>query len=212
MRLGVSLCGAALAATVLCGAGHPARAQDRTSECRPQVRELRELLDEGAKIAPPGADASSVRRQRAFFEQALEKLRATERTCAAADLHFLIAYALEWLGRDAEALQRYSKFVAESNAQGVYVDAAKERIATLTPHVVLYVLPEGATIELDGKPIAKARGTKEIAVAPGRHVLRFSLDGHEPRERIIQADVKDRFDLKVTLSEVPHRNRPKPRR
>ena len=91
------------------------------------------------------------------------------------------------LAKPVEAINAYQRYLAEG---GKKIPAArrtevereialqKARVATLSFHI----LPDGATIRVDGSEVGKAPTIESLVVGIGEHVVSATAEGHEPAE------------------------------
>jgi len=64
----------------------------------------------------------------------------------------------------------------------------------------LELSPAGTAVTLDGGAIGKAPFAEPLFVAPGKHVLAFTREGHEPSERTIEAVAGAEFTVRAALT------------
>jgi hypothetical protein len=80
------------------------------------------------------------------------------------------------------------------------VDAALAAIAKLVGAVKLSVLPDGATVLLDGAPLGTTPLAEPAVVDLGMHTLSIHKEGYEPVEQPVDVAGGSVADLKVTLA------------
>ncbi len=135
------------------------------------------------------------------YEQALEAAKRAESLYHAVYHVYVVARALEGLGRLTEAAENYERLLAEplpSSAPQVFRDAQKEskglladllaRIPTVLVRVT-GVAAEQAQATLDGKPLDISSGIA-VRADPGSHVVRVTADGRKPFEKTISLPAK----------------------
>jgi hypothetical protein len=77
----------------------------------------------------------------------------------------------------------------------------KTRIATLEIHV----LPDSATVRVDGNEIGKAPIAQPLPVGIGEHVVSATAEGHEPAEVKVTVAGEDRRTVELTLTAIPEK-------
>ena len=77
----------------------------------------------------------------------------------------------------------------------------KARIATL----VFHILPDGATVRMDGNDIGKTPLAQPLSVGIGEHVVSATADGHQSAELKVTVAGEDRRTIELTLTAIPEK-------
>jgi hypothetical protein len=76
-------------------------------------------------------------------------------------------------------------------------------VQALLPSVIV-TAPSGAEVWIDGRPVDLASGGREQVLDPGAHVVRATLEGHQPFEQRLELAAGGRgVDVTVTLEPLP---------
>jgi len=113
----------------------------------------------------------------------------------------IVAIARVAMAREdfVEARRLYRRFLACGQEADREVETALAKLQERIAHVTLTSLPEGARVEVDGKPIADPRA--RFDVNPGPHVLRvIGPDGREMENRL---ELISGEDLQLSISDFP---------
>ena len=175
-----------------------------------------------AVIAPQSARAEAKEEARKHYDRAIELIddgqlpEAIVEFQRAYDLtkHFSVLYNIGQvyvsLAKPVEAIAAYEGYLVGG---GKNIPAArraevekeiarqKARIATLTFHI----LPDGASVRVDGNDIGKAPFAKPLSVGIGEHVVSATAEGHEPAEVKVTVASEDRRAVELTLIAVPEK-------
>jgi hypothetical protein len=174
------------------------------------------LFWSGAVLADTDAKAEA----RASYQRAMAHAQA-ERYAEAA-LEFERAYALSphysvlynlgrvysALSRSLEAIDAYERFLSEG---GSAVSAERRsEVALQISHELtkvawlsLEIMPHGALISLDGKPLGLSPLSAPQRVSAGEHTLLVTLAGHAPVERVIALAAGKRETFQLELAKAP---------
>src|SRR5688572_29717025 len=118
------------------------------------------------------------------FKTALTKFQQADAAGHAPAITYNIARTLEQLARPDDAVAAYERYLAEAGESGEFTTAAALAIAQIKARngrLVVSSTPSGATVTLDGTPLAEKTPTT-VLVPPGSHRLTLSLDDwHEER-------------------------------
>jgi tetratricopeptide (TPR) repeat protein len=160
-RPGRTLGGAGVAAVLVAAflPVSPAAAQE------PAVREkARATLIEGTKLFAEGR-----------FAAALDKYLAAQAMVPSAKVYFNIGQAYQGMGKQAQALMAFERFVREArDAPPDYIKAAREEVVRLSRKVALVDLScdvDGAEVLLDGTVMGVTPLPSRLAADAGRHAL-----------------------------------------
>ena len=122
------------------------------------------ILAEGAELYRNG----QLRRALGNFQAALVLFPSPK-------IHYNVGLAYQGLGRNAEALKAYERFLSEAqDAPPETLADARARAAALEPKVARLVLAcdaEGAEVLLDGATVGRTPLPGPLPVDPGRHEL-----------------------------------------
>jgi hypothetical protein len=77
----------------------------------------------------------------------------------------------------------------------------RARVATL----VFRILPDGATVRVDGNEIGKTPLAQPLLISVGEHVVSAAAQGHEPVELKVTVAGEDRRIIELALSAYPQR-------
>lgn len=101
--------------------------------------------------------------------------------------------------KSAEAFQRYlgSDPAADKRA------AAEAALVRLSPEGVLVSSPSGAAVRLDGAEASAGNTPLKLRLIAGAHVLRFTLDDHEPKDTALEVSPGKPFRVDITLTPEP---------
>jgi hypothetical protein len=165
------------------------------------------------------ADADGVReRARAAYKAGSDAYAAGQ--YAAAEAHFALAdsllpaiqakywraMSLDQLGRVSEALAAFEQVLANPDkaqlgADKVAIAEARQRALAATPaELTLTTTPPGAHVNVSGVDL-RAPTPLTLKLAPGRHIVRISLDGYQPQQ--LELNVSPGAKLTPTLTLVP---------
>lgn len=172
--------------------------------------------------APASDDAASPReRARAAYSAGQEAYAAGQ--YAAAEAHFGLAdslvpavqakywraMSLDQLGNVPAALAAFELVLSSPDKQQLGPEKlataeARQRALAATPaELVLNTTPPGARVNVSGVEL-KAPTPLTLRLAPGRHLIRVWLDGHEPQQ--VELTVSPGEKLNPTLTLVPVAN------
>lgn len=145
------------------------------------------------------------------YEEALTLAREAHALSGSPNARLYVARSLKALGRFDEAHEemaatlRESMKLAENERKYVATrDAAAAELALLDQKVgkVIIVIagaPEGASVELNEKPLTKERIGIPIAVFPGSVAIRVTAPGKKPLERFVDVTAGKTQSVALTL-------------
>jgi hypothetical protein len=111
------------------------------------------------------------------------------------------------LFRYAEAIASLEQYLAQSPTLTPEEKAEANQLITemqaLLADVTLTGVPDGATISVDGREIAKAPLTKPLAVAAGSHTVEAAADGYEPAKKTFMVAAKVPATIKLDMKVIP---------
>lgn len=160
-------------------------------------------------VAKPG-DAKDD--PKAKYHAALKKLDGGDYAGALADFRDLdalkstpqsrhyIAVCLDKLGKYADAVAAYDKFLANSGKLTKEADLAKKRIEEIKKMPAkLHVdtTPPGAAILVDGK--ASGASPADLDVSPGKHLVHVELAGYSGLDKDVDAAYGGKLEVSATL-------------
>jgi hypothetical protein len=147
------------------------------------------------------------------FAGALSEFQAADAIKATPQAARYIALCQDKLGKYAEAVTSYERFLADvpeklkGEADGI--KKRVEEIRAMPGKVKVETTPPGAQITADGKPVPQPAPT-EIELPPGKHTLLFKLEGREATDRVVDVAYASTQDLKVDMKELPPPPAPAP--
>jgi hypothetical protein len=160
------------------------------------------LIKAGDKLARKGKAAEA----QSQYERALTSYQRAYELTGNPQVFYAIAAAEEKLGRQVDALLHYRRVTLEVAANPQLVELATQRLAALSADVGLFtaiVVPGGADLVLDDKPIGKAPMTEPLVLQPGTYKLSISADGFQPVEQEITIDAGSESQRTFELEPVP---------
>lgn len=178
-------------------------------------------LTSPARAQQPNAAARTLfeeGRGHSSAERWVEALDAFQRSRAIVERPatvFNIAAVLVRLGRAKEAMETVDRFLAISDARADVAmrrsaDAVRLTAEASLRHVVLRIAPEGARVEIDGRPIDSAGTMRSMTLDPGAHAVAVTLDGYadarftlEPGDDAREVTLQPRDGTLVVRSSVP---------
>ena len=110
------------------------------------------------------------------FKAALERYRKASELYPSYKIDLNIAATLARLGRNAEALRNYEKFLrtADKVSPAETVETTRREVERIRPLVAVLRVdgePRGATVYVDGEPLAKVPTETDLFLEPGVHVV-----------------------------------------
>ncbi|MBK7585958.1 MAG: PEGA domain-containing protein [Myxococcales bacterium] len=173
------------AVATLC-AGAAAWADDDKAQARKHFDRALELTDEGA-----------------LREAVVEFRRAYE-----ISPHYSVLYNLGMayvgLGRPVEAVDALERYLSEGGAEiaetrraQVTADLGRQRARIA--EVTVTVKPDGASVLLDGVPLALTPLESPVRLGIGRHEISIRKDGFKPIDRSITVAGEERTSLRIEL-------------
>jgi hypothetical protein len=174
-------------------ATHPARADEPVSAKREADRHFKT----GVRLFDEGKYSEAL----AEFEQAY-----------ALESHPLVLYNLaaahRALSQYAQAVEFYNRFLVEGRgvvrpkqlARGQRELAA---VLRLIAKIDVTTEPEGAVVSVDGRTVGPSPLGQPLILGPGDHVVRATLEGHEPAERAIRVAAGDSLAVALSLAKRP---------
>src|SRR5450759_76091 len=185
---------------------------------RSSVKEMVFLLALSVAVTvPQAARAGAKEEARKHYDRAIELVDDGQLPEAIIEFqrsydltkHFSVLYNIGQvyvsLAKPVEAITAYESYLVGG---GKNVPAArraevereiarqKARIATLTFHI----LPEGATVRVDGKEIGKAPISTPVRVGLGTHTIAASAEGYDPAETEVTGAGGDQKVVELTLA------------
>jgi hypothetical protein len=176
----------------------------------------------GALAAPQAAKAGAKEEAREHYDRAMGLVddgqleRAIVEFQRSYDLtnNFAVLYNIGQLfvalAKPVEAVDAYQRYLVGG---GKSIPAArraevekeiarqKARIATL----VFRILPDGATVRVNGNEIGKTPIAQPLSVAIGEHVVSAAAENHEPAEVKVTVAGEDRRTIELTLKARPEK-------
>jgi hypothetical protein len=138
------------------------------------------------------------------FEEALGKFREAYELVPHYAVLFNIGHACVILGRPAEAIDAFTRYLDEGEEQ-VELERQEEVRQLIEQErgkvfeLVVSIEPAGAIFQLDGQHYGLAPLTAPLLLAPGRHELRVEHDEYQPTTRQVDAFAGGRESLEIVL-------------
>ena len=167
----------------------------------PKPVDPRALLASGEKKLKAGDSAG-----------ALSDFEASNTAKASPEADRFIGEAHDKLGHMAEAVVAYERFLANvpptMKAQSDETKKRVEAIKAMPGKVHAESTPPGAQITIDPQPNAPVGAgpnasqpptPTDIELAPGKHVIRFSLDGYSNVDKDVEVTYGQKADLKIEM-------------
>ena len=171
--------------------------------------------------APAAADEGAAAKREAdrhfktgvkLFEESKysEALAEFEQAYALAS-HPLVLYNLaathRALSQYSQAVDFYNRFLAEGKGVVKPAQLAKgqrelDDVLRLIARVEVTTSPEGAKVSVDGRALGATPLEQPLILGPGDHVVRASLEGHDPAERSFRVAAGDTLAVALTLAKT----------
>ena len=170
-------------------ASSPAQAQDKAA--------AKVLFKEGNAL-----------RKAKKYPEALEKYQEAYRAYPSFKIQYNIALTLQRMGRHAEAVTVYQRFLNEGIGKSpeAMVRLAKKKIIQLRSEIAVLTVRcglDGSTVLLDGKEEGKSPLGRDLYLAPGSHTVEVNHPGYAPFQEDFTVAAGQRKELSVTLVEKP---------
>lgn len=159
-----------------------------------------QLVRKGDQLARSKPDDA-----KAQYENAVT---AFQNAIAASDdvnLHFDLAGAYDKLGTFDLAATHYRILIKAQGARADLVKKATAKFDELSMKVGLVTLavkPEGSTISMGGKELARSPMTEPLILMPGAYTLSFAADGYQPKDTEIKVEAGSESERTIELEEV----------
>lgn len=161
------------------------------------------LIKKGDRYAKRKRDDKAA----SYYERALEAYQRAFDIYPKPQLYWLIGLAEQKLGRNLDALRHYQQLVKEvpdlnealKTQIDLQVDEAKQHVSTLR----FVVMPEGATISVDGEDIGSAPYEDPLYIEPGEHTIAVTAEGHTPFEETVQLEAGAESERTIGLDKIP---------
>jgi len=173
----------------------PARAPQKSSADAPSASKPDQPADAAASVRDrartaygAGQDAYAAGQ----FATAEVQFALADSLVPAVQAKFWRAMSLDQLGRAADAFEAFSRVLAspgkdQLGADKLLVAEQRHRALAATPaELTVTTTPTGAHINVSGVDLSSPTPLS-LRLAPGRHVIRVSLDGYEPQQLEINA-------------------------
>jgi hypothetical protein len=138
------------------------------------------------------------------FSVALESFQQAYRLAPHPAVRVNMANCFEQLGRYAEAIFNYERFLDESGSavapeQRTEVETAIQRLKGKIGSLVIQTDPADAGVAVDGEPVSRSQAG--VPLASGQHSVRVFKDGFVTAERMVQ--VEGGGEQRITISLAP---------
>jgi tetratricopeptide (TPR) repeat protein len=147
------------------------------------------------------------------YRCALDRFERAYRLLPSHRLVFNLARALEALGRDCAAAERFEEFLEQeaSLAEPQMIAAARRRLGTLgkrLARVRVTVDGKGASVTIDGQPLGTTPFRRwRCYTSPGEHRVRVTAPGRKPIVQRISLSLGEAERVRI---ELPRRDEPSP--
>jgi hypothetical protein len=192
-------------------------------EMRSSVKQMVFVLALSVAVTfPQAAHAGAKEEARKHYDRAIELVDDAQLAEAVVEFqrsydltkHFTVLYNIGQvyvsLAKPVEAIAAYEGYLVGG---GKNIPAArraeverevarqKARLATL----VFRIIPDGATVRVDGNEVGKSPLGEMLSVGIGEHVVSATADGHEPAEVKVTVAGEDRRTVELTLVALPEK-------
>ena len=138
------------------------------------------------------------------YTEALEKYRAAYSLLPSFKIDFNIALTLEKMGRNAEAVRAYEKFLETGAGKSPEKKnkLAREKILGLKTKVAEVKVEcnvDGAVVKMDGKDVGKIPLKESLLLEPGKHNLNVETEGHKPFVQELALEAGKETTVRVSL-------------
>jgi len=150
------------------------------------------LLHEGNRLVADGQ-----------YVQALEKFRAAYATYASAKILINIGSTLGEMGRFAEAIEAYERYLGDAEADPTLVPAVEQQLRAFEHRVAVLVIElnvAGAEIVINGKPV---RADRPVRVDPGPRTIVAQKPGMVPATVTVTVAAGERRVVTLELEPAP---------
>jgi hypothetical protein len=183
-----------VAATLVAGAGRPARADDATAEARQHYETGIQLFD-----------------AREHEQALIEFAKANEIKPRPAAV-FMMAQCEYLLGRLKDARAHYQAYVTEV-PDGEFAGLAHDRIESIDKRKSTFVIntvPDDVTVQISrvgmlGQPVAGGQAPNNFSVPRGRYRIDVTKPNYQGQTRIVEVDVAETKPLFFKLEPIPAR-------
>ncbi len=209
------VCGAGLAVT-------PAAAQEPPAEDAAAKERALQFIAAGDALMEKG-DALTRRRKadkaREQYEKALEAYSRAYDTFPSAKLYWLIGRAEQKLDRHLDALRHFQQVLREESdikpelKQAIEAAIEDSKSSVVTIH--FKVEPPGARIAVDGEDVGTAPLDEPVFLAPGKHTIAVTAEGHSPYEDEVELEAGQESERTIALEKIPvlvTKPKPKPKK
>ena len=183
---------ATITLAVISGSARPAAAEAPVP-ADPRVVARTKLLD--------GSDAL----KRGDFKDALARFREAYDLVPSPKIHYNFGLAYRGLGRPAEAIDAFERFLADANDASPDLRANAERfrseLARQVGTVVLTCAVEGAEISVDGRSYGVTPPRAPLRLDPGPHQIVVEKAPSAPFTRKVELAVGQRLTVEVVLAQ-----------
>ncbi len=176
--------------------------------------EARVYFEEGNRLYQQANRSAGAQRE-ALLRRALEAYVDSLQIVRSRNALFNAAIVLGELGRNDEAFNYFSEYLAiETLSQADREEATRRRDALRSKVAVLQVTtePAGALVWVDRKDLAPRGQTPiELALRAGEHRMFFEKEGYEAVERAVEIVLGQTVVLELPLTALPEPVEPEPK-
>lgn len=141
------------------------------------------------------------------FSAALSEFEQVYRLHPVAGVLYNIGVTQKALFRYPEAIDSLQRFLLESKSATPEQRAECEQLIrgmkALLADVTLTVVPDNATISVDGRPMGTSPLTKPLQIAAGTHKIEVTADGYEPQKQDVMVTAEVPLTRTFTLKLIP---------
>ena len=142
------------------------------------------------------------------YPEALDKYQEAYRLFPSFKIQYNIALTLQLMGRNAEAVTVYQRFIREGTgkSQERMLRLARKKIRQLLSEISVVAVRcavDGSTVFIDGIEEGKSPLGRDLYLAPGSHTLKVSHPGYVTSEEIFTVAAGQRKEWSVTLEKKP---------
>ena len=203
--VGLLVAGALAAAALTVQA--PAAAHAQKDEAKVKARDLLADGDRKLRRGDKLQERGKMEEAYAEYEEALVAYQAAFEAYPDPQIFFPIAQAEQRLGRFVESLQHYQQLLEEgkglsaelrTRVQEAIIDVKRNLAA-----VLLEVEPDGASILVDGREVARSPMSQPVFVEPGKHTYAVTREGYTPVEGTMDLLPGKEMRKRIALERMP---------
>jgi hypothetical protein len=136
------------------------------------------------------------------YEKALESFQEAYNVRPSPAVRVNIANCYDQMDRPLEAIFHYERFLAESDIGGDQrreVESAVKRLRSKIGDVAIQVVPEGASVQIDGSQRRQAPLIEPVPMVAGKHVIEVTYPDYQSERREIEVQGGKPMEVSVIL-------------